>query len=124
MPGGDRTGPMGMGMRTGRGAGYCGGVDRPGYATAGGGFRCGRGAWRGRGFGGTGAGRGYAMWVNRPWGNPDPQSMPHRFPAETYERPDPEMEKRMLARQAEDLQAQLDAIRKRLAEIGTAPSSS
>ena len=49
MPGGDRTGPMGMGPMTGRAAGYCVGNQVPGYvSTPGGG---------GRGFGG-GGGRG------------------------------------------------------------------
>ena len=35
MPGLDQTGPTGQGPQTGRGAGYCGGNDAPGYATAG-----------------------------------------------------------------------------------------
>lgn len=30
MPGGDRTGPMGAGPMTGRGAGFCAGTARPG----------------------------------------------------------------------------------------------
>ena len=51
MPGGDRTGPVGMGLRTGRGAGYCAGYGVPGYANpgynAGGAFFGGRGG-RGR----------------------------------------------------------------------------
>ena len=34
MPGGDRTGPMGMGPMTGRGAGYCGGAARPVLSAA------------------------------------------------------------------------------------------
>jgi hypothetical protein len=33
MPGGDRTGPAGLGPMTGRGAGYCAGFDVPGYAN-------------------------------------------------------------------------------------------
>lgn len=33
MPGGDGTGPMGMGPMTGRGAGYCAGFEVPGYAN-------------------------------------------------------------------------------------------
>ncbi len=49
MPGGDRTGPMGMGPMTGRGAGYCNGGNMPGFGNAGFGF--GRGFKRGRGFG-------------------------------------------------------------------------
>lgn len=56
MPGGDGTGPMGMGPATGRAAGYCSGNAVPGYAT----FAGGRGFFgfgRGRGFGGGGWGR-------------------------------------------------------------------
>lgn len=33
MPGGDGTGPMGWGPRSGRAAGYCSGYSRPGYAN-------------------------------------------------------------------------------------------
>ncbi|MCK4550655.1 MAG: DUF5320 domain-containing protein [Candidatus Aenigmarchaeota archaeon] len=55
MPGGDGTGPRGMGPMTGRRAGYCTGYNMPGYANA----IPGRGAFgmgrrffaRGRGFG-------------------------------------------------------------------------
>ncbi|MFW6301852.1 MAG: DUF5320 domain-containing protein, partial [Bacillota bacterium] len=42
MPGGDRTGPVGAGPMTGRGAGYCNGFNRPGS------FRPGAGMGRGR----------------------------------------------------------------------------
>lgn len=53
MPGGDRTGPAGMGPMTGRGAGVC-----AGYAVAGAmnpvGGRCFGGMGRGRGGGGRG----------------------------------------------------------------------
>ena len=49
MPAGDRTGPQGMGPRTGRGAGYCAGNDSPGYANQG--FGSGYGSGFGRGFG-------------------------------------------------------------------------
>lgn len=45
MPGGDRTGPLGAGPMTGRGAGFC--ANQPGFMT-GGGF--GRGMGMGRGF--------------------------------------------------------------------------
>ncbi len=56
MPGGDRTGPMGMGPMTGRGAGDCSDVPTAGNANnvPGRGFARGRG---GRGFG-RGLGRG------------------------------------------------------------------
>ena len=56
MPGGDRTGPMGMGPMTGRGAGYCAGSPAPGFMNRGAGFG------RGVGFGRGGGGRG---WRNR-----------------------------------------------------------
>ena len=52
MPGGDRTGPMGMGPMTGRGAGYC-----AGFAVAGFAHRAGGGGFWGRGRGGGGRGR-------------------------------------------------------------------
>ena len=41
MPRGDRTGPAGMGARTGRTAGYCSGSSTPGFVNRilGGGFR-------------------------------------------------------------------------------------
>ena len=35
MPGGDRTGPAGMGPMTGRAAGYCAGYPVPGYMNPG-----------------------------------------------------------------------------------------
>ena len=60
MPGGDRTGPMGAGPMTGRGAGYCAGFSMPGYANpmyvGGMGYGRGRGMGYGRGMGG---GRGW-----------------------------------------------------------------
>lgn len=109
MPAGNGTGPMGKGPMTGRGAGYCSGSNAPGFA-----WGCGVG--RGRGFGpgfgagygaGSGAGRGRRnrFFAGAPQGYAGPQEM------------DPAMEKQALANQAEALQAQLDAIRKRLTEM-------
>ena len=61
MPGGDRTGPLGAGPVTGRGAGFCAGYDVPGYMNPsyGYGFR-----GRGRGFGRGSRGGGYG-WRNQ-----------------------------------------------------------
>lgn len=59
MPRGDRTGPEGMGPRTGRGMGFCSGYNSPGFA---GGFGRGRGMRRGGGF--FGRGRGFRNWDN------------------------------------------------------------
>jgi hypothetical protein len=49
MPGGDKTGPTGMGPMTGRRMGYCTGNDYPGASTQNFSFRSfrGGGAWRG-----------------------------------------------------------------------------
>ncbi|RUM33674.1 MAG: hypothetical protein DSY33_03955 [Archaeoglobus sp.] len=60
MPGGDRTGPLGLGPRTGRGLGYCSGYNRPGFMT--GGFGRGRGRGRAGRGGGRGRGRGRRFW--------------------------------------------------------------
>ena len=61
MPGGDRTGPAGMGSRTGRGLGYCAGYDNPGFTK-------GSGRGMARGVGGITYGAGMA-WRrgNRRW---------------------------------------------------------
>lgn len=59
MPGGDKTGPMGQGARTGRRLGYCSGNDAPGFE-------------RGFGFGaglGRGGGRGRQMRKGRGFRN-------------------------------------------------------
>ncbi len=117
MPGGDRTGPMGMGSRTGRGLGYCSGSGMPGYANDAFGRGFGTGFGRGRGFFGRGAfggGRGrrnmfYATgqtgWMR--FGG---------YPAQ-FQGADPELDKLALQRQAEALQSELDLIKKRLAEL-------
>jgi uncharacterized protein DUF5320 len=59
MPGGDGTGPMGMGPMTGRAAGYCAGNAAPGFATPS----------PGRGYWGRGGGRGGGGWGRRNWFN-------------------------------------------------------
>ena len=70
MPGGDGTGPGGMGPMTGRGAGYCAGYPVPGFMNPYGG-RFGMGYGRGMGYGyglgmgygrGMGGGRGRRNW--------------------------------------------------------------
>ena len=95
MPGGDRTGPNGMGPMTGRSLGYC--------SNRGNGFigRLGRFCGFGRGFGaGRGAGRGW----NRGYGF---ANVPPRY----------ESEAEALAAQADILQSELDAVKARLNEI-------
>ncbi|MBN1138243.1 MAG: DUF5320 domain-containing protein [Anaerolineae bacterium] len=65
MPAGDGTEAMGMGPMTGRGTGYCGGYDAPGWANPTPGRSLGLGwgrksAWDGRGDQGGG-------WCHRNW---------------------------------------------------------
>jgi hypothetical protein len=74
MPGGNGTGPAGMGPMTGRAAGFCAGFPVPGYMNPVGGR--GYGGW-GRGFRGGGWGRrnwfyatGLAGWQRAGYGMP------------------------------------------------------
>lgn len=69
MPGGDGTGPGGMGSMTGRALGYCAGYSSPGFTKgAGMGMGWGRGWGRGRGGGrGYGRGYGYGRWGTAPY---------------------------------------------------------
>ncbi len=106
MPRGDMTGPWGRGPMTGRGAGYCGGYPRPGFANVGG-----RGFGLGRGFGGG--------WRSRQsaWGGPGPGWGPGFYgPVEPYGA-NPETEGAMLTEAASALQSQLDQVKKRLADL-------
>ncbi|NLV31284.1 MAG: DUF5320 domain-containing protein [Acidobacteria bacterium] len=118
MPGGDRTGPMGMGSMTGRAAGYCAGFGAPGYAQPGPGRGFGYG--RGRGFGGGGRGwRNMYYATGRPgWSRFGRGAVPYGYPP--YRTPDPGTETEALRNQAEMLKTELDAIEKRLSEIEAA----
>jgi hypothetical protein len=82
MPRGDKTGPWGLGPKTGRAAGYCAGYDAPGYINPTPGFSRGYGwgfgrGWR-RGYG-RGFGRGFSRrWRGRMWSYPPRQ--PFMYP--------------------------------------------
>ncbi|MFH1929298.1 MAG: DUF5320 domain-containing protein [Chloroflexota bacterium] len=128
MPGGDRTGPMGMGPMTGRAAGYCAGYDAYGYANPvpGRGFGLGLGGgWRGRGgWGGGGRGwrRGFYAtglpgWLRFGYGPAWDQPMyaaPYAPYAPEVTR---EQEIEALRGQAEFFKQALDDISKRLGEL-------
>ena len=119
MPGGDGTGPVGMGPMTGHAAGYCAGYMVPGYMNP----ISGRGFW-GRGRGG---GRGHRNWFyatgltgwqRAAYGYPGFGGL-YRVP---FAAPYPpamsgEQEVDMLKGQAEYLEDALDGIRKRLDEL-------
>jgi hypothetical protein len=119
MPGGDRTGPMGMGGMTGRAAGYCTGFGSPGYANPAPGRGFGMGFFRGRGTLGRAFGGGGRGWRNMFYTTGLPRWM--RFGAYDvpYQKADPEMETQVLKNQAQILKSELDFIEKRLAEIKT-----
>ena len=118
MPGGDRTGPMGMGPRTGRAAGRCAGFGTPGYANpvTGRGFGrgCGRDSYGGLGRRNRCYATGLPGWV-RFGANPNAHDRQTGFA-----NADPAVEQQMLKQQADLLQEQLEQIKKRLDEIETA----
>ena len=110
MPGGDGKGPMGLGSRTGRGAGYCAGYGVSGYANSGfarGWSSLGRGRGGGRGF----RNRYYATGVPG-WQVPDYRSGAYGY----YPEPTAEEEKRYLKNEAEVLKRELSDVQ---ARIGT-----
>lgn len=123
MPGGDRTGPAGQGPRTGRGAGYCGGSEMPGYANAYRGRGMGRAWGRGRGFG---MGRAWrrGRWAHTGWTGYGPGWYPPVAPmaAPAYGAyppyaPSPDDELDALRQQAQMLKDELDAVRGRIEEL-------
>lgn len=109
MPGGDRTGPLGNGPMTGRGAGYCGGYSGPGYTNNG------FGAGFGRGFGGRGRGRrnaffatGLPRWARGFWG----------YAGAGYSGEiTPESEVELLKTQSEFFRKQVEVLNERIQEL-------
>lgn len=119
MPRGDGTGPVGTGRMSGRGAGFCAGCGMPGSANPVPGQGGGQGSGRGRGF--FGDGRGWRHWFHATglpgWmrcggfgygGCPAPDTSP-----------DPDPERQSLNVRADALEAELDAVRKRLTAQGS-----
>ncbi len=96
MPRGDGTGPMGMGPRTGRGAGFCAGFPVPGYMSA-----------------GFGRGRGYGRMFYHRW----PHYAPYGYYPAVPQAPQAVDEKEMLQREAKLLEDQLNQIRERLSQL-------
>ena len=113
MPGGDRTGPAGMGPMTGRAAGYCTGNQMPGFANP----VAGRGyGFGGRGRGGMGRRNGFYATGLFGW---------QRFgtfnqPAENnagFTTANKEQELGFLKNQVQNLASAIDDIKKRIAVI-------
>lgn len=115
MPGGDQTGPQGMGPMTGRGLGYCAGYNSPGYANP----------FPRRGFFGRGFGRGFG-W--RRWGfAPIERIIPVQnipiYPAQPQQ-PTKEQEVTILEDDSKAVEAEqkalnqeIEAIKKRIEEL-------
>ena len=101
MPGGDGTGPVGMGPMTGRGAGYCAGYPTPGYMGPAGG----RGFW-GRGRGGGRGGRNWYYATGLPFWARAAQGF--------FGAPSAEQEREALRQQ---LQESLNAINQRIEDL-------
>ena len=117
MPGGDGTGPLGMGPMTGRAAGFCAGFPVPGFMNPLPGRGRGRGfGWgRGRGWGG-GLGRGRGRWSG---GAPFYGASAPPYGVPYAPRPSPQQEMDALKEQAEYFEEGLKDIRNRLAELET-----
>ena len=128
MPGGDRRGPLGLGPRTGRAAGYCAGYPVPGFMNP----ISGPGLW-GRGWGGgrgwRGGGRGHRNWFYAT-GLPGWARSGYGYPAlggsvlgyspaapAPYAASSPEQELEALRSQAEHLDRALDAVRQRIGKL-------
>ena len=120
MPGGDRTGPAGMGPMTGRAAGYCAGYSVPGYMNP----IPGRGYYGyGRGFRGRGGGRGWRNWyyaTGQPGWLRATSGLPAWGGASSYYPPDeitPQQETEALKKESEYLKQDLKEIEERIKEL-------
>lgn len=98
MPGGNRTGPLGMGPMTGRGAGFCAGFAAPAFMKS---------------MGAYGIGRGYGRGFRRMYGF---MGFPNYGGAYTPELRATE-EKEFLNNQVNFLENQLLQVQKRLQEL-------
>ena len=117
MPGGDGTGPVGLGPMTGRAAGYCAGYPVPGYMNpipgrGWGWFGFGRGWGRGRGWRrgwfGYGSRRGYPYGVTPYYGDPNAPEFT------------PQQEAEMLKKEAKAMQDEIGSIIQRISELESA----
>jgi hypothetical protein len=114
MPGGDRTGPAGLGPMTGRQAGFCAGYPVPGFMSPAWGRGGGARGW-GRGGGGGGWRHHYGYFATgmpgwqRTWGAYPP---PAGFAPFTREQ-----ELEVLRNQAKSFEQALDDLRRRIREV-------
>jgi len=107
MPGGDRTGPMGMGPMTGRGAGICAGNNQAGWGN--------RFFGRGPGFrrGGRGGGFGFR---SRMWGTGAGNFQESAVPTQDDEKQWLQERTRALEMELEQLRRRMDGMQTESAE--------
>ncbi len=125
MPGGDRTGPAGLGSMTGRAAGYCAGYLVPGFMNlvwargfGGHGWGRGGGGWRHRhGYYATGVPGYQRLWMDRPAYAPP-------FPATCGPIMTKEQELDALKQQAKYFEQALDDLRNRISEVESSEEGS
>ncbi len=116
MPGGDHTGPLGQGPRTGRAGGYCAGYDMPGYANPIPGMGMGRGRGGRHGWRRTYYATGLTGWqrggVGRGW------RAPLSYPAIAETPPlTREQELGLLQADLRGLEQRAEQLRKRIEEL-------
>ena len=123
MPGGDGTGPMGMGPMTGRAAGFCAGYSVPGYMNP----VFSRGyLGGGRGFYARGGGRGRRNWyyaTGLPGWARATQGLPAWGGSGAYAYNPavagitPQQEADMLRNQAQAMQEEINSINQRISQL-------
>lgn len=101
MSGGDGTGPMGFGPRTGRSAGVCAGFSEPGYINSISGRRFGGRFWRRRIF----------------WSRPYYQNYHNPQFRGAFTEQNKDIEKSYLEDMVKDLEKEIKDIRERIKEI-------
>ena len=122
MPGGDGTGPLGLGPRTGRAMGYCAGYSIPGFMNPGFGFGRGFRRFWGRGFRRS---FGWRRWRVAPitpaqqyqvWEPVQVQPQAYQ-PTKEQEIQMLEDEAKVIEQEQENLKQELEEIRKRIEEL-------
>lgn len=114
MPRGDRSGPTGMGPRSGRAAGYCANYDTPGFMNRFFGRGPGMGSGQGRDFGNRGGGFG---WRNMFHMTGKPGWMRFGWFSGQQVNPDPGTEKQVLKDQVDVLKLELGRMQQRLNDL-------
>jgi hypothetical protein len=117
MPGGDRTGPAGLGPMTGRGAGFCARYPVAGFMNPGSGRGGGGRGW-GRGGGGGWRHRHGYLATGLPGWRPAPTTYPTPAAASFLPIATKEQELELLRNQAKSFEQALDDLRRRIRELG------